>query len=98
MITVREAIRELSVGRGQGVLKCNCKGNCAGRCSCAKAGQVCNSRCHEGNPNPKCNRNKFTVVFMVIVFMKLKFCISTFFLIIENKIYYKTMVILSNVK
>ena len=48
-ISVREAIRFLSVGHGQGVLLCNCKtGKCDGRCSCKKANQNCNSRCHGG--------------------------------------------------
>jgi len=57
-VTVREAIRFLSVAHGQGVLKCGClTGACSGgRCSCAKAEQKCNSRCHGGNPNPKCCR------------------------------------------
>ena len=55
VLSVLEAVRELSVGTGQGVLKCNCKtGDCTtGRCSCSKADppQTCNSRCHGGNVN-----------------------------------------------
>ena len=61
ILSVREAIRLLSVGHGQGVLKCNCKtGECnKGRCSCFKAEppQKCNSRCHGGNDNQNC-KNK----------------------------------------
>ena len=55
-LSVREAIRLLSVGHGQGVLKCNCKtGECnAGRCSCFRANQKCNSRCHGGCENKNC--------------------------------------------
>lgn len=55
---VREAIRLLSVGHGQGVLKCNCTGKCA-NCNCVKAKQLCNSRCHKGKTNANCtNCNK----------------------------------------
>jgi len=38
-VTVKEAIRLLSVAHGQGVLECGClTGVCAGgRCSCAKS-------------------------------------------------------------
>ena len=61
VLSVREAIRMLSVGHGQGVLKCNCRtGKClSGRCSCAKAypSQKCNSRCHGGCENKNC-KNK----------------------------------------
>jgi len=53
-ISVREAIRSLSVGHGQGVLKCNCKAGKCDKCSCAKASQKCNSRCHGGYENNKC--------------------------------------------
>jgi len=43
-ISVRSAIIALSVGHGQGVLKCNCKQACGGKCSCLKAKQKCNFR------------------------------------------------------
>ena len=56
-VGVREAIRLLSVGHGQGVLKCNCKtGKCNKNCTCRKATptQKCNSKCHGGNLNKNC--------------------------------------------
>ena len=50
--SIREAVKELSVGGGQGMTKCNCTGKCYnGRCSCKKANLLCNSRCHGGNSN-----------------------------------------------
>ena len=54
-ITEREAARFVSSVGGQGVIKCNCKGNClANNCACKKAGRVCSSRCHR---NSKCCKN-----------------------------------------
>ena len=56
-VGVREAVRMLSVGHGQGVLKCNCKtGKCNKNCTCFKANptQKCNSRCHGGHDNNNC--------------------------------------------
>ena len=54
-IGVREAVKFLSVGNGQGVLKCNCKtGKCNKACTCFKANQKCNSRCHGGHDNKNC--------------------------------------------
>ena len=48
--SVREAVKLLSVGGGQGMLKCNCSGQCdSNRCSCKKNNLICNSRCHGGN-------------------------------------------------
>ena len=53
-LSVRQAVKELSVGGGQGFLKCNCTGGClTNRCSCKKAGLLCNSRCHGANGNCK---------------------------------------------
>lgn len=38
-VTVREAVRLISVGHGQGFIKCDCKGKCMqSRCSCRTAG------------------------------------------------------------
>lgn len=54
IMSIRSAIIALSVGHGQGILKCGCKGACGGRCSCLKNDQKCNSRCHGGNKNTKC--------------------------------------------
>ena len=49
-IPLREAVKSLSQGGGQGYTKCNCaKGNkqCqTNRCKCFKNGLKCNSRCH----------------------------------------------------
>ena len=55
-VSVREAIRLISVGTEQGVLKCSCKAGKCTNCSCTKAvpPQKCNSRCHGGNVNTKC--------------------------------------------
>ena len=54
-IGVREAVRLLSVGNGQGVLKCGCKtGKCNKNCTCFKANQKCYSRCHGGHENANC--------------------------------------------
>ncbi len=53
-LSIRSAVVALSVGHGQGVLKCGCKKACGGKCSCLKAKQICNSRCHGGNKNKHC--------------------------------------------
>ena len=59
-VSVREAVKGVSIAGGQGVKKCLCaKGDCSGKkgkCSCASSNVPCNSRCHGGNPNPKCTR------------------------------------------
>ncbi|RNA33820.1 KRAB-A domain-containing 2-like [Brachionus plicatilis] len=53
-LSVREAVKELSIGGGQGILKCNCTAGClTNRCTCKKSGVLCNSRCHGGNSNCK---------------------------------------------
>ena len=47
-VSSREAVRILSIGHGQGFLKCACTGDCAtNRCSCRKAELKCSSKCHE---------------------------------------------------
>ncbi|RNA13448.1 KRAB-A domain-containing 2-like [Brachionus plicatilis] len=46
-VSAREAVRLVSVGHGQGFLKCSCTGECATmRCSCCKAELKCSSKCH----------------------------------------------------
>lgn len=46
-ISVREAAKALSIGSGQGYIKCNCTGNCATeRCSCRSASIAWGSKCH----------------------------------------------------
>ena len=46
-MSLRNAVRSISVCGGQGKLRCNTK-----RCACKKAAVLCNSRCH---PNIACN-------------------------------------------
>jgi ribosomal protein S17 len=54
-ITEREAARFISSVGGQGMVKCNCKGDCnTTSCACKKAGRLCSSRCHR---NSKCCKN-----------------------------------------
>jgi hypothetical protein len=54
-ITEREAARFVSSVGGQGMIKCNCKGDCStNSCACKKAGRICSSRCHR---NSKCCKN-----------------------------------------
>jgi hypothetical protein len=63
-IPARTAVRLLSIGHGQGVLRCNCKkGDCrSGKCKCFKAQQKCQSRCHAKDEkqemDEKCCKNK----------------------------------------
>jgi hypothetical protein len=46
-ISVREALRAISMMGGQGFFFCNCKGNCKKNgCKCRKNGRQCNSKCH----------------------------------------------------
>ncbi|CAF1013044.1 unnamed protein product [Brachionus calyciflorus] len=51
---VRAAVTELSIGGGQGMIKCNCTSQCStNRCSCKKSKLLCNSKCHGSNPGCK---------------------------------------------
>jgi hypothetical protein len=46
-ISIREALRAISMLGGQGFFFCNCKGNCKKNgCKCRKNGRQCNSKCH----------------------------------------------------
>ncbi len=46
-ISIREALRAISMLGGQGFFFCNCKGNCnKNGCKCRKNGRQCNSKCH----------------------------------------------------
>lgn len=46
---IREIVREISVGTGQGFKKCNCKTGCLSKkCSCRTVSMICNSACHSG--------------------------------------------------
>jgi hypothetical protein len=54
-ITETEAAHFVSSVGGQGMVKCNCKGDCTtNSCACKKAGRLCSSRCHR---NSKCCKN-----------------------------------------
>ena len=57
-VSVREAVKAVSIAGGQGVKACGCtSGNCnIGKCVCFNNKVPCNSRCHKGNPNPNCLR------------------------------------------
>lgn len=44
--SVRTASNKMSVVGGQGFLRCNCKSCDSQKCSCKKAGVMCNSKCH----------------------------------------------------
>ena len=45
--SIREIVREVSVGHGQGYQKCNCRGNCNNKkCKCFQNNFKCNSSCH----------------------------------------------------
>jgi hypothetical protein len=49
-VGVREAVKALSIGGGQGVFKCNCTKKClTNLCKCKSNGVFCNSRCHGSN-------------------------------------------------
>lgn len=50
----RAAVTALSVGGGQGMVKCECTSACATkRCGCRMKNILCNSKCHGGNSNCK---------------------------------------------
>lgn len=56
-ISVREAIKFVSIAGGQGYKACNCKtGKCGKgtKCTCFRDGVKCNSRCHKGENNKNC--------------------------------------------
>jgi hypothetical protein len=49
-ITGREAARFVSSIGGQGIISCNCRGDCTkNSCSCKKANRLCSSCCHRNN-------------------------------------------------
>ncbi|RNA30650.1 KRAB-A domain-containing [Brachionus plicatilis] len=46
-VAVRQAANELSIGGGQGMVKCSCNGQCmTNRCGCKKSQLLCYSRCN----------------------------------------------------
>ena len=57
---LREAVRLLSVGTGQGFIKCSCNINAkcsTTRCSCKAAKISCSSKCHGKSEQAKCTNN-----------------------------------------
>ena len=49
-ISIREALRAISMLGGQGFFFCSCKGTCdKNSCKCKKNGRQCNSKCHPSN-------------------------------------------------
>ena len=49
-VSVRQAAGLVDIGGGQGMLKCNCQGDCSRRiCTCRNHKVLCNSRCHAKN-------------------------------------------------
>ncbi len=57
---IREAVRFLSVGTGQGFIKCNCNINAycsTSRCSCKAAKISCSFKCHGKSEQAKCTNN-----------------------------------------
>lgn len=56
--SLREIVRNLSVGDGQGKKKCACKTGCASyRCACFKNKMKCNSACHSQLSIHKCTNH-----------------------------------------
>ena len=53
-LSIREIVKDLSIGTGQGFKKCTCKGKCTSKiCKCFKENLICNSACHPKNSS--CN-------------------------------------------
>ena len=56
---ITETISKMSVGTGQGFLKCSCKtGKCL-HCNCTESNVSCNSRCH----NCDIKKSKIIMIF-----------------------------------
>lgn len=54
VLSARATSNASSLVGGQGMVRCNCLGNCLqGKCKCLKAGRLCNSRCHKGSKRCK---------------------------------------------
>lgn len=48
-VSIREAVTALSLGTGQGVIRCDCTQTCQRKCTCKKYNLKCKSRCHKAN-------------------------------------------------
>ncbi len=58
---IREAMKSVSVGLGQGFVRCNCSGKCANRrCGCFDSKIGCNTKCHP-KTTKKCENVKDTM-------------------------------------
>ena len=56
-ISVREAVKNISLTGGQGHVKCSCKTGCTtAQCACRKAERRCTSKCHP-KANNCCNHD-----------------------------------------
>ena len=65
VMPLREAVRKLSVGTGQGYVRCNCAltAKCStNRCSCKFAKISCSSKCHGKSEDAKCTNKDVVVV------------------------------------
>ncbi len=66
-ITEREAAHFVSSVGGQGMTKCNCKGDCStNSCACKKAGRICSLCCHR---NSKCCKNNKDWMWMWLSYL-----------------------------
>ncbi len=59
-IGIREAMKAVSVGLGQGFVRCNCNGKCAtNRCGCYQGKIGCNTKCHPKNKSCTNKKDRF---------------------------------------
>ena len=65
-LTIRSAVRSLSIGNGQGDVICQCRGMClmTKRCFCFKAGNLCNSACHPRLTFAKARQTKGSLLLL----------------------------------
>ena len=61
MVTLRKAVEKVSLGLGQGFVRCNCGGKCAtNACSCFKSQIGCNTKCHQRHSNCQNDGSKWS--------------------------------------
>ena len=76
VMSLREAIRKLSGGTGQGYVRCNCglTAKCSiNRCSCKLAKISCSSKCHGKSEDAKCINKDVVAVEEIILIKNLKY-------------------------
>ena len=64
MLSLRDAVRKLSVSTGQSFVKCSCAitAKCStSRCSCKLAKIACSSKCHGKSTEAKCTNTEQAV-------------------------------------